>query len=43
MAKVRVLHALDSTHWHKQDAAELLGIDRATLYRQMKKFGLQGE
>ncbi|MCC6546157.1 sigma-54-dependent Fis family transcriptional regulator [Candidatus Sumerlaeota bacterium] len=41
MAKVRVLHALDQTRWHKQEAADALGIDRATLYRQMKKFGIQ--
>ena len=40
MAKVRVLHALDQTHWHKQEAADILGVDRATLYRQMKKFGI---
>ncbi len=40
MAKVRVLHALDETGWRKQEAAEILGIDRATLYRQMKKFNL---
>ncbi len=42
MAKLRVLRALDDTGWRKQEAAELLGIDRATLYRQMKKFNLQG-
>jgi DNA-binding NtrC family response regulator len=43
MSKVRVLHALDQTGWRKQEAADLLGIDRATLYRQMKKFGIQGD
>lgn len=43
MAKVRVLHALDSTEWRKQEAADLLGIDRATLYRQMKKFRIQND
>lgn len=43
MAKLRVLHALDSTGWRKQEAADLLGIDRATLYRQMKKFEIQAE
>ncbi len=42
MAKIRVLHALDRTEWRKQEAADLLGIDRATLYRQMKKFGISG-
>ncbi len=42
MAKLRVLHALDRTEWRKQEAADLLGIDRATLYRQMKKFGITG-
>jgi DNA-binding NtrC family response regulator len=43
MTKVRVLHALDTTGWRKQEAAELLGVDRATLYRQMKKFGIQSD
>ena len=43
MAKLRVLHALDQTGWRKQEAADLLGIDRATLYRQMKKFNIQSE
>ncbi len=41
MAKVRVIHALDQTGWRKQEAAEILGVDRATLYRQMKKFNIQ--
>ncbi|MEO8377875.1 MAG: sigma-54 dependent transcriptional regulator [Candidatus Sumerlaeota bacterium] len=41
MSKIRVLHALDQSRWHKQEAADILGIDRATLYRQMKKFGIQ--
>lgn len=40
MAKIRVLHALDETGWRKQEAAEILGVDRATLYRQMKKFNI---
>jgi DNA-binding NtrC family response regulator len=43
MTRVRLIHALDSTGWRKQEAAERLGIDRATLYRQMKKFRIQGE
>ncbi len=40
MSKIRVLHALEQTQWRKQEAAEMLGIDRATLYRQIKKFGI---
>lgn len=38
MTRLRIVHALDQTGWRKQEAADLLGIDRATLYRQMKKF-----
>ena len=40
MTRIRVLHALDKTGWRKQEAADQLGIDRATLYRQMKKLNL---
>jgi len=41
MTKVRILAALDSCGWRKQEAAEKLGIDRATLYRQIKRFHLE--
>jgi DNA-binding NtrC family response regulator len=41
MTRLRILTALDSCSWRKQEAADLLAIDRATLYRQMKKFRLE--
>jgi len=34
------LAALDKTAWNKAKAARLLGIDRVTLYRRIKKFNL---
>ena len=37
-----VLATLESVEWRKQKAATILGIDRATLYRLIKKFGLEG-
>ena len=35
-----ILEALDKTSWNKAKAARLLGIDRVTLYRKMKKYNL---
>jgi DNA-binding NtrC family response regulator len=39
--RLRILHELERTGWRKQEAAERLGIDRATLYRQIKRFQLE--
>ena len=36
-----VLKTLDAHGWHKNRAAAALGIDRATLYRMIRKWGLQ--
>lgn len=35
-----VVRVLDQVQWHKQEAADRLGVDRATLYRLMKRLGL---
>jgi len=34
------LEALDKTDWNKAKAARLLGIDRVTLYRKIKRFNI---
>ena len=36
-----ILAVLEKTGWRKQRAAALLGIDRATLYRLIRKLGLE--
>jgi transcriptional regulator of acetoin/glycerol metabolism len=35
-----ILEALDKTAWNKAKASRLLGIDRVTLYRKMKRYNL---
>ena len=35
-----ILQALDKTAWNKAKAARLLGIDRVTLYRKIKRYNL---
>jgi two-component system response regulator HydG len=35
-----ILEALDKTAWNKTKAARLLGIDRVTLYRKIKKYNI---
>ena len=37
------LEALNKTGWNKTKAARLLGIDRVTIYRRIKKFNLKKE
>jgi DNA-binding NtrC family response regulator len=37
----RLLNALNSCGWNKSKAARRLGLDRKTIYRQMKRFGLE--
>jgi transcriptional regulator of acetoin/glycerol metabolism len=36
-----VLKALERFDWHREKTARALGIDRTTLWRKMKKYGLQ--
>jgi len=35
-----VVQVLDKTGWERKKAADLLGIDRATLYRIVRKLGI---
>jgi DNA-binding NtrC family response regulator len=35
-----ILKALDSVKWNRNDAAKILGINRTTLYKKMRRFGL---
>ena len=36
----RIQQALESTHWNRSRAAELLGVGRATLWRKMKAYDM---
>lgn len=42
-AAVRIRSALHSTGGQRAEAARMLGIDRTTLYRLLKRFGIEGE
>lgn len=39
--KVAIVQTLQRTNWNKQEAAEMLGIYRPTLYSKMKKHNIQ--
>jgi transcriptional regulator of acetoin/glycerol metabolism len=41
--KTAILQTLQRTNWNKQEAAQILGIYRPTLYNKMKKFGIQDQ
>ena len=41
MERNAILQALAQTHGNKKSAAQLLGIQRPTLYNKMKRFGIQ--
>ena len=34
---------LDSVEWNRRQAAEILGIGERTLYRKVRKYGLEEE
>jgi two-component system response regulator HydG len=38
-----ILHVLDALDWNKAEAARVLGINRATLYRKLQRYGLEGQ
>ena len=35
-----ITRALDRSHWRRNEAASLLGVDRKTLFRKMKELGI---
>jgi DNA-binding NtrC family response regulator len=37
-----ILAALEANHWNRQETARQLAINRTTLYKKMKQFGLAG-
>ena len=41
--KQLILEALESNGWNRQGTADLLGINRTTLYKKMKKYGIEFE
>jgi transcriptional regulator with PAS, ATPase and Fis domain len=38
-----ILDALENNGWNRQNTAEMLGINRTTLYKKMKKYGIEFE
>ncbi|MEX0876622.1 MAG: helix-turn-helix domain-containing protein, partial [Phycisphaerales bacterium] len=38
-----ILKALDANDWNRQQTAEVLGINRTTLYKKMKQLGIDPE
>ena len=38
-----IVKALDANAWNRQKTAEQLGINRTTLYKKMKAYGLLGD
>ena len=38
-----IIDALESNGWNRQETAEMLGINRTTLYKKMKKYGIEFE
>ena len=41
--KQLILDSLESHGWNRQDTADALGINRTTLYKKMKKYGISFE
>jgi len=40
-AQEQVMEALKQTGWNRTEAAQILGVSRVTLWKRMKKYGLQ--
>jgi DNA-binding NtrC family response regulator len=43
MERDRIIEVLEATRWHRNRAAEILGISVRTLYRKIKAYGLDHE
>jgi len=43
MERALIQRVLDENGWHKAKAAEILGINRTTLWQKIKRYGLQPE
>jgi transcriptional regulator of acetoin/glycerol metabolism len=43
MEKAHIITILDKTGWNISRSAEILGIDRLTLYNKIKKYSLKKE
>jgi len=43
MTRQHILRTLERKEWRKQEAADALGVDRATLYRMIKRYGLESQ
>ena len=43
MERIHILQTLNSTGWNKSRAANILGIERSTLDRKIRRYGLAGE
>jgi transcriptional regulator of acetoin/glycerol metabolism len=41
--KAAILAALDTNNWNRQNTAKALQINRTTLYKKMKRYGLEDE
>lgn len=41
LEKIYINKILDDTNWNKQKAAQILGIDRKTLYKKIKEYNLE--
>jgi DNA-binding NtrC family response regulator len=39
--RLAIQHTLEQTNWNKQEAAQILGLYRPTLYSKMKKHRIQ--
>jgi DNA-binding NtrC family response regulator len=39
--QAHIIRILDEQHWNIKKSAEILGIDRSTLYAKMKRYGIQ--